>query len=78
MLEKISLGFLEDLKTPKGHFKINWPLGHFVEFHFFIARDILHIIVDIFVEFSTLSKGSLYTQNVLEYFGHISLSRPRN
>ena len=27
ILEKISLVFLEDLKTPKGHFKINWPLS---------------------------------------------------
>ena len=24
--KKISLFFLEDLKTPKGHFEINWPL----------------------------------------------------
>ena len=26
ILEKISLFFLEDLETTKGHFKINWPL----------------------------------------------------
>ena len=26
ILTKISLLFLGDLKTPKGHFKINWPL----------------------------------------------------
>ena len=25
ILEKISLVFLEDLKTPKGHFEMNWP-----------------------------------------------------
>ena len=44
---------------------MSYHLGHFVEFHFFIARDNLHIIVDIivdiFLEFSALSKGSLYT-----------------
>ena len=26
ILEKNLLGFLEDLKTPKWHFEINWPL----------------------------------------------------
>ena len=26
ILTKISLGFLVHLKTPKGHFEINWPL----------------------------------------------------
>ena len=35
ILEKILLFFLEDLKKPKGHFKINWPLkrqnGRFVD-----------------------------------------------
>ena len=25
---KNCVGFLEDLKTPKGYFRINWPLGH--------------------------------------------------
>ena len=29
------VGFLEDLKTPKGHFEINWPLGAAVQLGFF-------------------------------------------
>ena len=27
------LGFLVDLKTPKEHFEINWPLGTSLEFY---------------------------------------------
>ena len=46
-------------------YSMSYHLGHFVEFHFLIASDNLHIIVDIivdiFLEFSALSKGSLYT-----------------
>ena len=31
ILEKILLFFLEDLKTPKEHFKIIWPLGEILK-----------------------------------------------
>ena len=40
ILEKILLVFFEDLKTPKGHFKINWPLT-LIDF-FFNKRVVLY------------------------------------